>query len=184
MTIGPANSPEPRDVFVDGLVAIAQRRDRASLGRLRRGAGRATGSVPEASSVVFRLLPSELRRPWDVDDCWLVATLFSLHPRAAAPVRDENLGATLSRLDRQHIAGAERHLVAILGAPKEDLASHLRRVVLLARSHEVAIDYHQLLRDLRWWNAETGGVQRRWGLAFWATDIPNDPSTPEGESSP
>ncbi len=173
-----------RDVFVDRLLTIGKNRDRASLGRLRRGAGRPTGSVPEASSVVFPLLPAELRRPWDIDDCWLVATLFSLHPRAAASTQAEDLGATLSRLDRQHVAGAERHLIAILGAPKEDLGSHLRRVVLLARSHEVAVDYHQLLRDLRWWNAEAAGVQRRWGLAFWATDVPSEPSTPEGESSP
>jgi CRISPR system Cascade subunit CasB len=142
------------------------------------------GSVPEASSVVFPLLPAELRRPWEVNDCWLVATLFSLYPRSARPGKEENLGATLARLDRKKVGGAERHIMAILGAHREDLDAHLRRVVLLARSHEVAIDYHRLLRDLRWWTTDTGNVQRAWSLDFWAGDLSNDPSTTEGAQSP
>ena len=182
--MSPVRPPEPRDAFVDRLLAIEQGRDRASLGRLRRGAGRPVGSVPEASSVVFPLLPAELRRPWEVNDCWLVATLFSLYPRSARPGKEENLGATLARLDRKKVGGAERHIMAILGAHREDLDAHLRRVVLLARSHEVAIDYHRLLRDLRWWTTDTGNVQRAWSLDFWAGDLSSDPSTTEGAQSP
>ena len=170
---------DPRGAFVDGLTAIAQRGDRAALAQLRRGAGRPTGSVPEASRVVFGLLPRELRsNRWAIDECWLVATLFALHPRITIPAHPRNLGATLAALDA---AGAERHLTAILGADREDLDWHLRRIVLLARSHDVEIDYHQLLGDLRWWSTERATVQRAWALAFWAPQATDDdPATPEG----
>ena len=174
--------------FVAGLTQLVEREDRAALAALRRALGTPPGSQAEAARVVYRLLPANLSQ-WRERDCWLLAGLLALHPRALGTPPDgqyrPNLADSLRRLARQeHVSpeGVERRLIALLNAEREDLDDHLRHAVAQLRAHDIAIDYVQLMRDLRSWSAEERWVQRRWARAFWGQiDQPQTQPTTEGE---
>jgi CRISPR system Cascade subunit CasB len=164
--------------FADALDDLVTHEDRATLAALRRGLGKDPGSVPEMHPFVLRRLPEGmgLRRE---NDFYLVASLFSIHRKGWAggdPRRPTNLGASLALLrQRDGSASIERRFVAMLNAQREDLPHHLRNIISLLSSHEVHVDFAQLLRDLRWWDAENRSVQRHWARSFWDTGFrPND----------
>ena len=78
--------------------------------------------------------------------------------------------------------GVERRLIALLNAEREDLDDHLRHAVAQLRAHDIAMDYVQLLRDLRSWGAEERWVQRRWAQGVLGPDrAATSTTTTEGE---
>jgi CRISPR system Cascade subunit CasB len=158
--------------FAEGLQALAGREDRSSLARLRRGLGKPAGRAPERDAWVLRHLPEEVAaNDRDLEACCLVASLFALHPEAAP---GGSLGSAFRRLrELQQGDGPERRFVALLDSDAEDLPDHLRHAVSLLRAHGVAVPWAQLLRDLRYWNAERRTVQRAWSRDFWGgLDVP------------
>lgn len=159
------------DQFAAFLHGLAEREDRAALAALRRGLGKRPGEAPE----MFPYLV-----PWvseasahDEADLYLTASLFALHPASWTGDEDgrhrRNLGASLARLRAAtQSEGAERRFVALLNTRREDLQDGLRRIVALCKAHDVAIDWAQLIADLRRWERDDRQVQRRWAAAFWA----------------
>ena len=147
--------------FVVGLNELAAREDRAALAALRRAVGTPAGSQAEAARVVYRFLPVNVP-PWRERDCWLLAGLFGLHPhQTEAPAEGahrEDLADSLRRLahiESVSAEGVERRLIALLNAEREDLENHLRHAVAQLRGHDIAVDYVQLLIDLRRWDARS-----------------------------
>jgi CRISPR type I-E-associated protein CasB/Cse2 len=69
--------------------------------------------------------------------------------------------------------GAERRFIAILGCSLDELPYHLRRAVGLLKSKSMAIDWAQLLADIRQWEDEDRHVQSDWARAFWS-EIPQE----------
>lgn len=173
--------------FVTGLTQLVEREDRAALAALRRALGTTPGSQADAARIVYRLLPTNVPQ-WRERDCWLLAGLLALHPRALehppgsyGPSLAESL-RRLTRVESVSSEGVERRLIALINADREDLDDHLRHAVAQLRAHDIAIDYVQLLRDLHYWSAEQRWVQRRWAQAFWGQlDQPQAQPTTEGE---
>jgi CRISPR system Cascade subunit CasB len=169
-----AGAAATRDVaFIAYLKDLSQRDDRAALAALRRGLGKEPGTAIDAYKHVLRFNP----RQWEEEWFCLVAALFALHP-TDWPVdethgrRSTNFGASLARLWLKREAGRdglERRLVALLNAHREDLPDKLRHAVSLLRAEEVPVDWLQLLRDLRGWEADNRRVQRSWARAYWGS---------------
>lgn len=175
--VAPAvEAEDPGAQMVRALIGRWMRRpqDRALLARLRRGVGRRFGEDGDAAAALFEVLPAPATKPYRdelVEDAFLVATLFAVHPSAARSRR--SLGETLRLTSRESTSpAAERQLGMLLVADREDLSWHLRRAVTFARSHDVAIDFHTLMRDVRAWSHPDRYAQRRW-----ARDFYNAPST-------
>jgi CRISPR system Cascade subunit CasB len=107
----------------------------------------------------------------------LVAGLFATHPeethsgnfgttcKAIETLRGENQGDKLTPTERRF-----QHLLA---AEKEEVRQRVTRMVLLAKSQGVRINYEQLVIDLRRWNDRT---KTEWATAYWA-----EGSAPIGE---
>ena len=55
----------------------------------------------------------------------------------------------------------------MLNAHHDDVAQHLRHVIGLLKSKDIAVDWSQLLWDLRGWDGDERKVQRRWARGFW-----------------
>jgi CRISPR system Cascade subunit CasB len=115
--------------------------------------------------VVAPFLPEQASGLWETT-YYLIAALFALHPCLSSR---EAYGPSLGKALRQADSGLgpERRLLALLGCKSEDLPNHLRHAVSYLRGRDVSIDYRQLMRDLSWWDAIDGDVQRRWGRDFW-----------------
>jgi CRISPR type I-E-associated protein CasB/Cse2 len=68
---------------------------------------------------------------------------------------------------------AERRFIAVLGCSLAELPNNLRHMVGLLKSKSMAIDWAQLLADIRQWEDEGRQVQSDWARAFWS-EIPNE----------
>jgi len=151
--------------FVNYLVNLSKREDRAALAALRRGLGKPPGTAPEMFKWVVPWT-SGLSRA-QAENLFLVASLFGMHPENT---ESGNIGTAFATIRGQDLGGGEsteKRFVALLSANYTDLPNHLRHAIGLARSKKVPVNYAQLLADLRYWNAESHTVQRDWAREFW-----------------
>ncbi len=159
--------------FVQHLRRLVEREDRAALAALRRGLGKAPGTVAEMYPHVVPYLPPDASRR-DEEPFYLIAALFAWHQGIWSGDGETNkpthLGASFARMRTETTSDSvEKRFVALLNCDREDLPEHLRQAVGLLKSKDVPIDWLQLLRDIRYWETDRRTVQRKWSRAFWST---------------
>jgi len=166
--------------FIAYLKGLAASDNRGALAALRRGLGKPPGSEPMMYPYIISELPAlsvKAEAPY-----YLVASLFALHP-VSAP-RGASLGGHLRELWKQSgaeepPANIERRFVMLLAAHPNDLYKLIQPIVNLLKTGDVAIDWLQLLRDLkRWQDAETRSeVRRAWAYEFWKREPQKQPNS-------
>ncbi len=158
--------------FVDHLYRLSARDDRAALAALRRGLGKPPGTVPAMYPILMPFIPEEDNRPGRDDVYYLVASLYALNP-----VREDDLdlGAMYERLGGN--SSTESRFRALLQADRDQLASHLRQAMSLARSgkRRTGLDWQLLLHHLRGWDHPDAWVQRTWARSFWRPSTSSSP---------
>ena len=100
-----------------------------------------------------------------------VAGLFATHPEEAS---SGNFGTTCrdveqrrddKRSDDTKLTPTERRFQHLLSAEKGiELNERVRRMILMAKSQEVRVNYEQLQTDLRFWDDR---IKTKWAAAFW-----------------
>jgi CRISPR system Cascade subunit CasB len=158
--------------FVEYLVSLVDREQRGAIAALRRGVGKPPGTTPETFPIMV---------PWTADmdrfaadTYFLVGSLFALNQSNCA---DGNIGTTFAQIrgrENEASDSLEKRFVALLNADAEDLPNHLRHAVSLAASKDVAINWAQLIADLRHWNHLDRFIQRRWAEQFWGRGVEAD----------
>ncbi len=168
--------------FVEHLQGLKHREDRGSLAALRRGLGKAPGTVLSMAPFVEGWVGG--LKEWDRSRFYLVAALFASYPcenrTGPRTPRRANFGAVLAGIVSAYVRDGtsprdaqkrvERRFTALLNAHAEDLPRHLRHAVSLAKSENVPIDYVTLLEDLRYWDSDKRWVQQRWAASFWTAN--------------
>ena len=145
--------------FVEHLYRLAAREDRAALAELRRSFTAPLAAMPHVVPFLARDASERDERALA-----LVGGLFALHPAHA----ERSLAEALRVLAMTSDSVALRFR-ALLDAEAEDLGVHLRHAIALARSHDLAIDYDDLLSTVRFWGDPEKRRQRAWARTFWAT---------------
>ncbi|MCC7366298.1 MAG: type I-E CRISPR-associated protein Cse2/CasB [Dehalococcoidia bacterium] len=190
-------APAPADVFgaaagrllheLDERVPRDDRKgDRGTLAILRRAAGKSSIEAHGAAAIVYRYVPAELSVA-DVEAIFTVATLFAIHPRDTGPSEgrrhERGIGTALRAIrwreeSTDEDPGVERRFVALLNSSREALPEHLRHLVTLlqSRNENTAINYRQLARDIRDWDAVDRRVQRAWASGFWGYRATGEPT--------
>lgn len=154
--------------FITYLETLAD--DRAALAALRRGLGQPPGTVADMYPYVVRLLPKEAYpNSWIEQSYYLIAALYALHPQSMA---EGNLGDHFAKtLDPNPDlnAATERRFTALLTAHPDDLPFYLRQAISFLKSKDQAINWHQLMWDVRDWGQPDRQirVQKRWATQFW-----------------
>lgn len=173
--------------LVLNLEELVRKEDRAALAHLRRALGKPVAVAHEAHRHVLPWLPAREKR-WeqerDEDAAYLVASLFALWHQGkdrverAAGDRPANLGTSFRRLpEDRRTDSVEKRFRALLNAHRDDLPDHLRHAVSMLRPHaECALDWSQLLRDIRGWDAVNRRVQRDWARGYWGVAA-SEPAT-------
>ncbi len=110
-----------------------------------------------------------------------VTGLYAAHPEEAAT---GNFGATCKRIEQQRddirsddgkLTPTERRFQHLLAAEGwEERRKRVLRMVLMAKSQGVPVNYEKLATDLRYWNDRT---KTAWAMAFWTRA-----ETPEEEN--
>jgi CRISPR system Cascade subunit CasB len=162
-------APQPQEdretKFADFLKSLATNANRGALAALRRGLS------PEGAASVgmYRYVAGWLHEkdgPWDEQAFYLVAALFSRYPCSKSA--DHNFGGSYRQLNlKKESESLERRFVALLSSDSDSVGVHLRHAISLLASEDIAVDWAQLLRDLRWWGQSERRVQKRWAREFW-----------------
>lgn len=142
--------------LIEALARAVESENRAMLAQLR--GSMAEGREALAYPFVARYFGQERREA----DLILVAQLFALHPSPGA----QSLARAL-RVPAESSDSVELRFRALLDADREDLPVHLRHAVSLAKAHDQAVDYQDLLDTIRWWNGPH--KRRAWARDFWGT---------------
>ena len=141
--------------FVTHLEAL----DRGALAALRRGLGSAPGTVPAMYPHILPWAPRDRRAE---DACYIVGSLFALHPQQGGT---DTLGKAFSKV-KNPSDSLEKRFVALLNCHRDDLPNHLRQAVSLLKAKDVPIDWRRLLRDVLNWDHEARRVQQQWAREF------------------
>ena len=137
--------------------------DRAMLAALRRGLGEAPGDAPGMFPYVV---------PWIRDrrqeaDIYMIAALFALHPSST---RFGNMGEHMRKLDpKREDDATERRFVQLLRMRRDTLEPRLRQQISILASKDIAVNWHQLIGDVGYWDHPNRYVQRRWAQGFWGS---------------
>lgn len=148
------------------LKELARNEDRGALAAMRKGLGKAPGTVPEMFEHVLPFI-SQGASVAEEDASFLLASLFASYPEGSG---EGDMGAVFKRI--RQVTGSdsvESRFVALLKCHGDELPDHLRHAVALARSKEFLIDWNQLLYDIQHWEDLDHSVQRRWARSFWET---------------
>jgi CRISPR system Cascade subunit CasB len=99
-----------------------------------------------------------------------VAGLFATHPEETST---GNFGVTCKaieqkrgdkRSDDNKLTPTERRFQHLITAEKDELYGRVLRMVLLAKSQDVSVNYAKLVTDLKFWSDRT---KTEWASAFW-----------------
>ncbi|MGV9248891.1 type I-E CRISPR-associated protein Cse2/CasB [Streptomyces sp. NPDC003710] len=174
----------------------------AALARLRRGAGREAGQLPDLWALIDTsplhetpdgarpLSESELIRAEDA--LHVALTLYALHQQsrrsgmyqADRPGRRRGLGAAVRRMMKPGEIDEPVHKRLVRAGTSPDLAvlaQRLRDIVVLLRREDIELDHAQLAGQLYTWQWPGGAdtVRREWGRSFHAWhDKPTDGKSP------
>lgn len=137
------------------------------------------------------LVESKRHRAWPVlaafggvGDDWralnvqTVAGLYAMHPKEKA---EGDFGTTcralLSEDERQKLHDARevgplsRRFQHLLAADREEVFDRVTRLVMRAKSAEVAVNYDGLFEDLKKWQYNPEAVRVRWAKSFWVPNV-------------
>ncbi|MFI6063434.1 type I-E CRISPR-associated protein Cse2/CasB [Streptomyces sp. NPDC051286] len=167
-------------------------KDVAALARLRRGAGREAGQLPDLWNLVdttplhephegpYALSEKQLARAEDA--LHVALTLWALHQQSrseagmhqtGSPGKPRGVGAAVRRMMKpgEIDEPLRKRLVRVGTAPDlTALAQRLRDIVLLLRREQFPLDYALLAGQLYHWQQPGGpdAVRREWGRSFHA----------------
>lgn len=135
------------------------------------------------------LVKSKKQRAWPVldrvgvriddDVTAFVAGLFATYPDGDSETA-KNFGATCkatekarnestSRDDKdKKLTSTERRFQHLLAADRYEIQDRVMRMVLLAKSQGVTVNYGKLLHDLNYWGDRT---KTEWAAAFWTPGV-------------
>lgn len=100
-----------------------------------------------------------------------VAGLYATHPDET---EQGNFGSTCKRIERERnesgdenkLTPTERRFQQILSSERHEVFERVMRMVKMAKSLGVPVNYAQLEQDLRFWTDRT---KTEWAASFWAT---------------
>ena len=118
----------------------------------------------------------------DDDVAAFVAGLFATYPDGDSE-NSKNFGATCKAIERarnesarstdndKKLTPTERRFQHLLAADRNELQDRVMRMVLLAKSQGVAVNYGKLLHDLDPKRKNWEYVKTKWAAAFWTPGV-------------
>ncbi|HEY9167072.1 MAG TPA: type I-E CRISPR-associated protein Cse2/CasB [Candidatus Kryptonia bacterium] len=104
-----------------------------------------------------------------------VAGLFATHPEETS---NGNFGSTCKEIERRRnetsadeskLTPTERRFQHLLASERDEVQVRVQRMVLVAKSQGVPVNYERLVTDLKYWNDR---AKTEWASAFWNQNVP------------
>lgn len=176
-------------MYVEGTIQRLCAREgdpatRAALAKMRRGIGKAPGSMPEIWEYTLSDLPESLlsrdgkpsQGEWAVH---IALTLFAMHQQGLNTVNEcmhrptFGLGKSVAALvhSEDDLSRIKRRFDrAATADTMEEFSNHLRNLIQLMRAEKQPLDYAALAKDLFFYQSSAlqDRVRLRWGEDFYA----------------
>ena len=152
--------------FISYLISLSESEDRGALAELRRGLGKTPGTVPEMYRYVVPWISADTSRKQEFT-YFLIAALFAYHPKHT---NKGNMGdhLALTRESYSSDDALDHRFTHLLASHPDDLPTYLQQAIGLLKSKgEIAINWNQLLKDLRYWDHPDKFAQKQWARSFW-----------------
>jgi len=103
-----------------------------------------------------------------------IAGLYATHPQHSNEAG--NFGSTCEAIQRERgenngveskLTPTERRFQHLLAAERAELFDRVVRMVLMAKSHNIPVNYDQLQTDIKFWGSRT---KKEWAAAFWVLE--------------
>ncbi len=159
------------DQYITYLKTLAEPNRRGALAVLRHSLAFAPGCYPRAYPYVEPFAGNTHERSaWRLA-LYVVAGLFARHPKQSSTSFASAFGEVYRlRSVLSEPKGIESRFIALLEADSENISDYLRQAVSLISTHDIGLDFGQLLRDLTIWIGEN--VERREKIRQdWARDF-------------
>jgi len=158
--------------FLESINARAQK-DNGVKAAFKRAMSGEPGHIRKVYEFVLPYL--ETATEWEQNHVWIpVACLSVYYPqtiREAEQQHKRNFGHSCRRLaTATNSEGADRRFRALLDLALTDIQSPLTALVRQMKTRGIAIDYAQLLADLRRWEHPDQYIQDQWARAFWGAE--------------
>lgn len=158
---------------------------KAMLAKLRRGAGKTPGELPELWGIFLNSIPDEMmskngeptRAEWAI---YLSLTLFALHQQGnsdSVHAEKISLGKAAAMLmneptDDERERVLRRFGPVVTAKDMSELSHHLRCLIELMRSKGIKLDYVMLAKDIYDFQFDKGKkkTQLRWGQDYYYID--------------
>ena len=111
-----------------------------------------------------------------------IASLFAYHPQKGD---NGSIGNTLKRIALSEMKDSSikdinetpisKRFMALLNCHIEDLHLHLRQIISICSSNEIAINWHKLFHDVLQWNSDEKWIQKNWAKDFWRYEKEDEP---------
>ncbi len=103
-----------------------------------------------------------------------IAGLFATHPKDSNKIG--NFGTTCEAIQRKRgennkdakLTPTERRFQHLLVAERSELPDRVLRMILMAKSQDVPVNYEQLETDMKFWGDRT---KNQWAAAFWTPAV-------------
>ena len=116
----------------------------------------------------------------DDDDSAFVAGLFATHQEGDSTTVG-NFGDTCKKIEqarseeqaesnntdtarKKNLTPTERRFLHLLSANRTELNDRVKRLVLMAKTLGIPVNYEQLLPDIKYWG---DGIKTKWAATFW-----------------
>ncbi len=165
-----------RDKVEEGFIEALGNLDAGGRARLKRNAGNGLADARNVYDVFYSIVPATVPNNQH-ERYFLVATLYAFGTRRSDPLDNphRNFGASLRLVRDSDKAGSlDRRFNALLDADLTQLPFRLRQLVSLLSARRVAVDWAQLLTDLRGWTYVGRPIQRAWAQAYYQQATTSD----------
>jgi len=172
------NHEKPREeYFLSRLYELS----RGEIAILKRNAGNTICESRGIYPIFYRVLPHGIADSPREEIYFLIATLYGHNEYSLRG----NFGLTMRRVKSQsNTDSVDKRMVVLLESDFNlidgykpgggELAYRLRQCVKLANSHEIGVDWLQLLKDLQSWQYPEKRVQKAWARSYFGYEKTSD----------
>ncbi|KKN25415.1 hypothetical protein LCGC14_0885050 [marine sediment metagenome] len=154
------------------------------LAILKRASGLILAESRLAMGVFYKFLPPQLQNPWNEEIYFLIATLFGFnsYPFSGSFGKSMRLVHQKTKSDSipnrmMSLLNSSFGLVDNRYPGGGETTFRIRQCVRLASSHDVGVNWLELLNDLLYWTHEDGFIQKKWSRDFFSEykqEVSND----------
>jgi len=174
------NKDQIYQIVASQIKRLTENDDKGALAKLRRGAGKEPGSIPDIWEYTMGELPESAKGD-EENAVHTALTLFAVHRQGTnitglatytggdGKTRPVTLGAAVRKLrdGANDEAVIRRFNTTVTADTVNELSVHVRSLIQLLRAKSIDMNYAKFAKDIYLWRFDKDKTRLEWGQDFW-----------------